>query len=356
MDALTLASVASSPLFVGGVALLSLLGFFVLWLQRRKKQRGLAYASVEEDFGSKVPRARKEHAATLLLLAGVFLATLGAMVRIEQDLAQTPFGEQGSMRHAALTIVVLDYSASMEETQRPSKWELSKKVLGRALAARSGAAVGLVLFADGAFEVLAPTKDVTLFYPVLRWPQPDSKTYPGRAVNRTMEMGTQIGEGLALAQQIIAREKIAPQRAEVLLISDLEEYETRELFERSRRLIREIALRGSAVTVFGIRSDKPDLAFFQEAGSALARYTVLGIYTEEDLEAVGRQSVLEVMENTPGVSGENIESLGSRKGFGEVRQVLGMFAFAAWIVLLMRVEIFHPRAIELEERIWFGRK
>lgn len=110
-------------------------------------------------------------------------------------------------------MVVLDMSASvyegaMEETLRKL--------------ADTGERAGLVVFSDGAYELLPPGTPGRELLPILRFLKPAAGSTGELPVNpwQDFRAGTQISAGLRAAREALVRENV--HRGSIVLISDLE--------------------------------------------------------------------------------------------------------------------------------------
>jgi hypothetical protein len=123
------------------------------------------------------------------------------------------------VRHAPLVpsgttgMVVLDMSASVYEGAME---ETLQKM------ARTGEQAGLVVFSDGAYELLPPGTPGRELVPILRYLKPDAGSADQLPVNpwQDFRAGTQISAGLRVAREALVREGV--KRGAVVLISDLE--------------------------------------------------------------------------------------------------------------------------------------
>jgi hypothetical protein len=171
------------------------------------------------DAGALRSAARRTTAVQLVLAAATLTLVAGALWASGRA-QSTPSIPVAPAR--ASTVVVLDVSASISED--------AYSRIGSTLAtlARSGGPVGLVLFSDSAYEALPPGTNARELAPIARLftvhPARLSGAAPVISVNpwtRSFTAGTRISTGLALALDVLGRDRVRGGR--VLLVSDLED-------------------------------------------------------------------------------------------------------------------------------------
>lgn len=155
-----------------------------------------------------------------VLLALALLLALGLCVWLARDLRTRPssyFAAGGG------GVVVLDLSTSVD----PARYVRVTRVL-RTIA-ETGQPTGVVVFSDGAYEMLPPGTRGDELRPFLRFFQlrlGDGRRTAGLGFiespwTGSFRGGTRISTGLAVAREMIERDGIAP--ATVLLVSDLDD-------------------------------------------------------------------------------------------------------------------------------------
>jgi hypothetical protein len=176
------------------------------------------------DAAALLGRARATRALRLglaALIAGLLGAALVLTLRAESG--EAPLAEPGRT-----TILVVDVSSSIQ----PRVFRQVGDALDRAM--REGGRFGVVLFSDIAYELLPPGTPAAelaglrrYFLPVHGRPDgvPTLAVGPTQFLespwNRAFTSGTRISTGLALARQVLARERVL--NGKVVLVSDLED-------------------------------------------------------------------------------------------------------------------------------------
>jgi hypothetical protein len=85
---------------------------------------------------------------------------------------------------------------------------------------RAGNPMGLVIFSDAAYELLPPRTPAKELRPLLRFFTLTDGELPENPWTPSLRAGTRISSALALAQDMLERDQVAP--ASILLVSDLE--------------------------------------------------------------------------------------------------------------------------------------
>jgi hypothetical protein len=174
------------------------------------------------DAPALVGAVRRTSLVRLLLVLALLLA-LGACVWLARDLRTRPssyFAAGGG------GIVVLDLSTSVD----PVRYRRVSRVL-RTIA-ETGQPTGVVVFSDGAYEMLPPGTRGDELRPFQRFFEPPRRDGTGARRTRgfgflespwtgSFRGGTRISTGLTVAREMIERDRIAP--ATVLLVSDLDD-------------------------------------------------------------------------------------------------------------------------------------
>jgi hypothetical protein len=162
--------------------------------------------------------------AMRLIVAAALLVGLGATWQAARALAQA----QHDRPPAASGVLVLDLSSSVG----PATYRRIRTILAD-LQARH-AHLGVVIFSDTAYEVVPPSPDPTDLAPIARFFKPhkipiNPSPFPPRLIENphffdnpwstSYHGGTRVSRGLALARQILRRDRIRGGR--VILMSDL---------------------------------------------------------------------------------------------------------------------------------------
>jgi hypothetical protein len=166
-------------------------------------RRGIP-ASETGTFGRIVRRTTIVRAALAIGLVGALALVL--WVAFRQDVRHAPLIPSGTTG-----ILVLDLSASVYEGALDQTVEKLAKTDER---------TGLVVFSDGAYELLPPGSPARELFPLLRYFKagPDGTLPPNPWED--FRAGTQISSGLATAHEALLRENVS--RGSVVLVSDLE--------------------------------------------------------------------------------------------------------------------------------------
>jgi hypothetical protein len=176
------------------------------------------------DAASLLRRARATRALRLGLaavVAGLLAAAL--VLTLGGETGEAPLAEPGRT-----TILVIDVSSSIQ----PHVFRQVGDALDRAM--REGGRFGVVLFSDVAYEMLPPGTPASELGGLRRYFVPVQGRPPGVPTlavggtrflespwNRVLTGGTRISSGLALARQVLVRERV--RNGKVVLVSDLED-------------------------------------------------------------------------------------------------------------------------------------
>jgi hypothetical protein len=170
-------------------------------------------------------RPARRTAVVRVVLALAILAALAFCVLLASELRTRPnsyFAGGGS------GVVVYDLSSSVD----PNKYRRLSRVFRTFV--RTNQPLGLVTFSDSAYEVLPPGTRGEELRPILRFFEPPEQTARVGAQRRGQGLGflespwsgvfrggTRISLGLAVARQMVVRERIA--NPTVVLVSDLDD-------------------------------------------------------------------------------------------------------------------------------------
>ena len=214
------------------------------------------------DAAALLGRARATRALRLglaALIAGLLGAALVLTLRAESG--EAPLAEPGRT-----TILVVDVSSSIQ----PRVFRQVGDALDRAM--REGGRFGVVLFSDIAYELLPPGTPAAELAGLRRYFVPvqgRADGVPTLAVggtrflespwNRAFTGGTRISTGLALARQVLARERVP--NGKVVLVSDLED-EYLDLQELGR-VLADYAEQGLPLRVVGLSPTADDRRIFR---------------------------------------------------------------------------------------------
>ena len=170
---------------------------------------------------------RGARATTVLRLGlAAALASLLAVMLVLALRAET--GEAPLAEPGRTTVLVVDVSSSIQ----PRVFRQIGDTLGRAMS--EGGRFGVVLFSDLAYEMLPPGTPaaelggLSRYFTPLRGQPRGTPTlsvggtrFPESPWNRVLTSGTRISSGLALARQMLERERVT--NGKVVLVSDLED-------------------------------------------------------------------------------------------------------------------------------------
>jgi hypothetical protein len=214
------------------------------------------------DAAALLGRARATRALRLglaALIAGLLAAAL--MLTLGAESGEAPLAEPGRT-----TILVVDVSSSIQ----PRVFRQVGDALDRAM--REGGRFGVVLFSDIAYELLPPGTPAAELAGLRRYFVPVRGRPPGVPTlavggtrflespwNRVFTGGTRISTGLALARQVLARERVP--NGKVVLVSDLED-EYLDLSELGR-VLAEYAEQGLPLRVVGLSPTPDDKRIFR---------------------------------------------------------------------------------------------
>lgn len=150
-------------------------------------------------------RAVRRTTLSRWLLAVALACSLGAafLVARSRDAKPDPILPVGSTG-----MIVLDLSASAGLP--PGFGELLRRV------AAANEKLGVVVFSDGAYELVPPGTPGRVLEPMLRFFTEESTANPWEA----FQMGTNLASGIDLAREVLERDRI--QRGTILVASDLE--------------------------------------------------------------------------------------------------------------------------------------
>jgi von Willebrand factor type A domain len=137
------------------------------------------------------------------LLAAAFLSARSLEPRSTE---LTPGGRSG--------VVVIDLSLSIVS----SDYAKVRGILRRLI--RADNPMGLVVFSDTAYELLPPRTPAKELRPLLRFFTVRGGQLPPNPWTRGFQAGTRISTALALAQEMLVRDRVSP--ASIILMSDLE--------------------------------------------------------------------------------------------------------------------------------------
>ena len=176
---------------------------------------------------SSFERQTRRTTVSRLVLAALLAALAVAAFLLARDLTQRP--NIGAKPHAG-GVLVLDLSTSVG----PSTYTLIRSTLAKLTAQRER--LGVVIFSDSAYEVLPPDTAPVELGPIARFFQPHAvpstpRPFPPRLIENprfydnpwtsSYHGGTQISQGLGLAERILERDGI--EHGRVILVSDLTE-------------------------------------------------------------------------------------------------------------------------------------
>jgi hypothetical protein len=220
------------------------------------------------DAAALLRRARATRALRLglvVLVAGLLAAAL--VLTLGAESGEAPLAEPGRT-----TILVVDVSSSIQ----PNVFRQVGDSLDRAM--REGGRFGVVLFSDIAYELLPPGTPAAELVGLRRYFVPVRGRPPGVPTlavggtrrgggtrflespwNRVLTSGTRISTGLALARQVLERERV--RNGKVVLVSDLED-EYLDLPELGRVLAGYAEL-GLPVRVVGLSPTEDDKRIFR---------------------------------------------------------------------------------------------
>jgi hypothetical protein len=146
-------------------------------------------------------------AALVVLACGLLAAAFLSARSLEPRSSElTPGGRSG--------VVVIDVSLSIVTRD----YAQVRNVLERLV--RADNPMGLVIFSDAAYELLPPRTPARELRPLLRFFTPRGDRLPQNPWTPSFQAGTRISTAIALAQDMIVRDGVAP--ASILLVSDLQ--------------------------------------------------------------------------------------------------------------------------------------
>jgi hypothetical protein len=214
------------------------------------------------DAAALLRRARGTRALRLGLaavVAGLLAAAL--VLALGAETGEAPLAEPGRT-----TILVVDVSSSIQ----PRVFRQIGGALDRAM--REGGRFGVVLFSDVAYEMLPPGTPASELNGLRRYFEPLRVRPPGVPTlavggmrflespwNRVLTGGTRISSGLALARQVLVRERV--RNGKVVLVSDLED-EYLDLPELGR-VLAGYAEAGLPLRVVGLSPAEDDKRIFR---------------------------------------------------------------------------------------------
>jgi hypothetical protein len=197
--------------------------------------------------------ALRRHVRRTAFLRGVLAVALLAALAFAFALTRGTEASRASLLPADTTaMLVLDLSASIGDYRR----------VGEALrrVAREHEDAGLVLFSDGAYELLPPGSPGRELEPFARFFTPDENgEYPRNPWDEGgFRGGTSISSGLTTARAALARERVS--RGSILLASDLDVEADAEAVSDAVSAIRRD---GTEIRVIPVGASPRHVAFFE---------------------------------------------------------------------------------------------
>jgi hypothetical protein len=172
----------------------------------RRRTRAIPSADVGALRRARV-RAGAIRVLLVTLACGLLAGALWSARGLEPKSSElTPGGRSG--------VVVIDVSLSIIGRDYARVRGVIERVI------RAGNPMGLVIFSDAAYELLPPRTPSKELRPLLRFFTLTDGELPQNPWTPSFQAGTRISSALALAQDMLERDQVAP--ASILLVSDLE--------------------------------------------------------------------------------------------------------------------------------------